>query len=88
MMLALVERRPTMAMVKTLAKHGNSLALVLDRGVLDLLDIDAATPLQITTDGKTLIVAPVRDEKRSRRFQAALAKANQRYGQALKRLGE
>ena len=77
-----------MAMVKTLARHGNSLALVLDRGVLDLLDIHADTPLQITTDGKTLIVAPVRDEKRARRFAAALEKANQRYGRALKRLGE
>jgi antitoxin component of MazEF toxin-antitoxin module len=88
MVLALVERRSTMAMMKTLAKHGNSLALVLDRGVLDLLDIDAGTPLQITTDGRALIVAPVNDEKRGRRFQAALAKANRRYGRALKRLGE
>lgn len=77
-----------MALVKTLARHGNSLALVLDKGVLDLLDIDAETPLQITTDGTTLIVAPVRDEKRTQRFQAALAKANQRYGRALKHLGE
>ena len=27
-------------MIKKLTKHGNSLALVIDRGVLDLLDID------------------------------------------------
>jgi hypothetical protein len=39
-------------MVKKLTKHGNSLALVLDRGVLDLLEIDADTPLNIKTDGK------------------------------------
>ena len=31
-------------MVKRLTKHGNSLALVIDRGVLDLLEIDAETP--------------------------------------------
>ena len=77
-----------MALVKTLARHGNSLALVLDRGVLDLLDIEASTPLQITTDGKVLIVEPVRDDNRSLKFQMALAKANHRYGRALKRLGE
>ena len=31
-------------MVKHLTKHGNSLALVIDRGVLDILDISAETP--------------------------------------------
>ncbi len=77
-----------MALVKTLARHGNSLALVLDRGVLDLLEIDAKTPLQITTDGQALIVAPVRDVERSEKFQAALEKANHRYGRVLRRLGE
>jgi len=39
-------------MVKMLSRHGNSLALVLNRGVLDLLKIDARTPLEITTDGR------------------------------------
>lgn len=32
-------------MVKKLAKHGNSLALVIDKGELVLLDIDDKTPL-------------------------------------------
>ena len=41
-------------MIKKLTKHGNSLALVLDRGVLDLLEIDADTPLNIKTDGRCL----------------------------------
>lgn len=77
-----------MAMVKTLARHGNSLALVLDKGVLDLLGIDGATPLEITTDGRSLIVSPVRDPERVRQFQDALAEANRRYGRALRRLAE
>src|SRR2546427_12472068 len=45
-------------MVKRLTKHGNSLALVIDRGVLALLDSDAYTPLTITTDGNCLHAAP------------------------------
>ena len=73
-------------MVKKLTKHGNSLALVIDKGVLDLLEIDDTTPLNISTDGKVLIISPVRDEKRTRQFKAALEKANQKYGRALKRL--
>ncbi len=73
-------------MVKRLTKHGNSLALVIDRGVLDLLDIDADTPLAVTTDGKCLIVTPARDPERTKRLRRALAGVNRRYGRALKRL--
>lgn len=73
-------------MIKRLTKHGNSLALVIDRGVLELLEIDANTPLSLTTDGKCLIVTPVRDSKRREAFRAALEKVNKRYGRALKRL--
>ena len=75
-------------MVKRLAKHGNSLALVIDRGVLDLLEIDGNTPLSVTTDGKCLIVTPVRDPEREKRFRAALAEGNRRYGKMLKRLAD
>ena len=65
---------------KKLTTHGNSLALVLDRGVLDLLEIEADTPLNIKTDGKCLIVTPAQDPARQRKFRAALAKANRQYG--------
>lgn len=71
-----------------MTRHGNSLALVIDRGVLDLLEIDANTPLSVTTDGKCLIVTPVRDPERQKRFRAALEKVNRRYGPALKRLAD
>lgn len=73
-------------MMKRLTRHGNSLALVIDKGVLDLLEIDADTPLSVTTDGRCLVVTPVRDPERQKRFRAALAAANRRYGRALKRL--
>jgi len=73
-------------MVKRLTKHGNSLALVIDRGVLDLLDIGVDTPLDITTDGKCLVVSPVRDAARQKKFRAALEEGTRRYGKALKRL--
>jgi antitoxin component of MazEF toxin-antitoxin module len=75
-------------MVKKLTKHGNSLALVIDRAVLDLLKISAETPLDISTDGQVLVIAPVRDEAQQRRFKQALEAANQKYGRALKRLAE
>lgn len=75
-------------MVKKLTKHGNSLALVIDRAVLDLLKISTDTPLDVSTDGQVLVIAPVRDETHQRKFKRALEAANQKYGRALKRLAE
>jgi len=75
-------------MIKTLTKHGNSLALVIDRAVLDLLKINSETPLDISTDGHVLVITPVRDQERQEKFKEALESVNQRYGRALKRLAE
>jgi len=75
-------------MIKKLTKHGNSMALVIERGVLDLLKINDDTPLEISTDGNVLIVSPVRDEDRAAKFRDALAQVNRKYGHALKRLAE
>jgi antitoxin MazE len=77
-----------MAMTKTLSKHGNSLALVIDRPILDLLNIDESTLLEISTDGRALIILPRVDRQRHERFKKALESTNQRYGNALKRLAE
>lgn len=73
-------------MVKTLTKHGNSYALIIDKPILDLLKIDADTPLEVTTDGRSLTVAPVVDIKRKERFEAGMARINKRYAELFKRL--
>jgi len=46
-------------MVKKLSRHGNSLALVIDRSILDLLQIDENTALEISTDGEALVRHPL-----------------------------
>lgn len=75
-------------MVKTLTKHGNSYALVIDKPVLDLLKITPDTPLAITTDGQTLVLTPVRESKRREKFVKALEQTNRKFGRALRKLGE
>ena len=75
-------------MVKRLTKHGNSLALVIDKPILDLLKIDSETPLDLTTDGHRLIVAPAEVSIRRQKFEAAQRTAHKRYGKAFKRLAE
>ena len=73
-------------MIKHLTKHGNSLALVIERSILGLLNIDDDTPLNVSTDGQVLIIAPARDVEREKKFKDAVSKTNRRYGRMLKRL--
>jgi antitoxin component of MazEF toxin-antitoxin module len=75
-------------MVKRLVKHGNSLALVIDRPLLDLLHIDTETFLDVQVDGKSLVVTPVQADDRKKKFLEALENGNLRYGRALKKLAE
>jgi antitoxin component of MazEF toxin-antitoxin module len=75
-------------MIKNLTKHGNSLALVIDRPILDLLKIDFETPLEVSTDGKQLIISPSKPSPRSKKFAAAQEAAHERYGSAFRKLAE
>ncbi len=75
-------------MVKTLTKHGNSLALVIEKPILDLIGAEADTPFEVTTDGQALVLTPIKDANRQTKFKAALNKVNQNYAKALKKLAE
>jgi antitoxin component of MazEF toxin-antitoxin module len=75
-------------MIKSLTKHGNSLALVIEKPILELLGADIETQFDISTDGQVLILSPIRDPNRRVAFKAALDKANARYPKALKNLAE
>lgn len=72
-------------MVKTLVKHGNSYALIIDKPIMDLLKITPETPLEITTDGNALVMAP-QDEAHRAKLHKILAEADKKYGRMLKRL--
>ena len=74
-------------MIKTLQRHGNSQALVLDKPILEMLGAGEDTPLQLSVSGGSLIVTPVntgvgRDEI-DRAFEDL-----QPYGDMLRRLAE
>lgn len=75
-------------MIKKLTKHGNSLALIIDRPILELLKIDPETPLDVSTDGKQLIIVPAKPSSRRKKFENAQEWAHKRYGKAFKKLAE
>jgi len=68
-----------------LTKHGNSLALVIDRPILDVLNIDPETLLDVSTDGKKLIVAPAKASARRTKFVAAQRMDAQAFRQSIPR---
>ena len=75
-------------MTKHLTQHGNSAALIIDKAIMELLHITMRTPLELATDGKSLIVSPVRSVQHARKFRSALNAVNRRHGKTLKALAE
>jgi len=59
-------------MIKKLTPIGNSLGLIIDRPILGLLDIDRDTELEITTDGETLMIQPVRANVKHTKTETAI----------------
>lgn len=75
-------------MVKTLQKHGNSQALVIEKPLMDALGIDAETPLQVTVSGNSLVVTPVHVGIGRERVGKIVEELRGEYGDVLKRLAE
>lgn len=73
---------------KKLTKHGNSLALVIDKPVLELLRAGPDTTFDIVTDGSSLVLTPVRPAGEQKKFEEALEMVHRRFGNALKKLAE
>ena len=75
-------------MVKKLIQHGNSVALVIDKPIMEILNITNETSFELSTDGKNLILSPQIENNQEDTIIHSLEKINKRYGTVLKRLGE
>jgi antitoxin component of MazEF toxin-antitoxin module len=75
-------------MSKTLTRTGNSLALVLERPILEATGIDADTELEVSTDGDVIIISPVRSKRRTAKLKKVLEKLHSKHAGAFRRLAE
>ena len=75
-------------MISQLTKHENSWAVVIDQPMIDLLNIEPETQLEIMTDGKVLTITPMNTTTRRKRFEAALEETNREFGNVLRKLAE
>lgn len=72
---------------KKLSVVGNSLGLIIDKPILELLRIDKDTPLDVSTDGDTLIIRPLRDQH-SERVRAAALRVSETHADAFEKLAK
>jgi antitoxin component of MazEF toxin-antitoxin module len=82
--LAHSEWRPYVT--KTLTKHGNSLALVIDKPILEQMGVAETSPLTLAFDGRCLIVTRVSSTARHKRVRSAIDELHHEFGYPMKRL--
>ena len=75
-------------MEKRLTRTGNSLALVLDKPLLEATGIDGDTPLEISTDGDVIVITPVRSARRAAKVRLATQEVLDRYAGVFERLAD
>lgn len=81
-------------MIKKLSKYGNSKALIIDKPVLELLDIDETTELEIITNGNSLIITPINKRKNikkitgNKKLQNVVEENIKKYDSVLKKLAK
>ena len=75
-------------MIKTLTRTGNSLALVIDKRLLEATGITADSQLEVSTDGDVILISPIRPKRRTARIRAVLEDLDRDHAGAFKRLAE
>ncbi len=75
-------------MIKRLHKHGNSVALIIEKPVMQALGITEETPLQLTVNGNALVITPANVGVGPERMKATSKELRKRYGPMLKRLAD
>ena len=75
-------------MIKKLTRTGNSIAVVLDKPLLEELGLDENAEVEVSTNGQIIVITPKRNPARERKFRKAVDKVNRKYAGLFKRLSE
>lgn len=75
-------------MRKNLTVIGNSLGLIIEKPILDILGFSRDTELEMTTDGRRLVIEPIPVEDRSERIRALTRKVIKSHEKTFRKLAE
>ncbi len=73
-------------MTQQLIRHGDTLALVLDRELVERLGLDETSRVSVRVDGQSMIIST--DPSRMMAFGEAMNEVNEEYREVFKRLAE
>lgn len=75
-------------MKKRLTRTGNSVAIVLDKPLLEAVGVDAGSEVELSTNGDVIVFTPVRDSRRRRKLEKILDELDEQYAGVFRRLAE
>jgi antitoxin component of MazEF toxin-antitoxin module len=75
-------------MIKTLTRTGNSVALVLDKQLLEAAHLDPDDEVEVSTNGRVIVIAPVRARRETERFERGQELMHAKYAGAFRRLAK
>lgn len=81
-----------MAITKKLSRVGKSYSVIVDKTLMQLLNITPDTLLELTTNGESLVITPVKETKAvtptDEAFGQSVEKSIQKYSGIYKRLAQ
>jgi len=75
-------------MRKSLTVVGNSLGIIIEKPILDLLGINRETQLEMITDGQRLILEPVREIEKADKIKSATRRVMKNHDKTLRELAK
>ncbi len=75
-------------MVKNLTRTGNSVALVLDRQLLEAANLDPDDQVEVSTNGRVIVIAPVRSKRETDKFKRGQELMLAKFAGAFQRLAK
>ena len=73
-------------MIKHLTRTGNSVAIVLDKQLLEAANLDPDDAVEISTNGRVIVISPARSKRETERFERGRGLMHAKFAGAFRRL--
>lgn len=75
-------------MIKRLTRTGNSVALVLDKQLLEAAAFDPDEPVEVSTNGRVIVISPVRSKRDADEWKRGEEQMHAKFAGAFRRLAK
>ena len=75
-------------MVKSLTRTGNSVALVLDKQLLEAAHLHADSQVEVSTNGRVIVISPVRSKRETDKLKRGQELMHAKFAGAFRRLAK